>query len=70
MSDEPVVNLFVCENTHDPLHVVGASSRGTLTDLPRTLRVTVRFEMLTLNFAIPMLGPPELGNWIWVNASP
>jgi hypothetical protein len=27
VSAPPVVNVFVCENTHDPLHVVGASIR-------------------------------------------
>jgi len=46
-------NVFVCANAHDPWHVVGASSRWTFTDLPCTLRVTVRSGTVTLNFVMP-----------------
>jgi hypothetical protein len=65
-----LLNVFVCANCHDPLHVVGAWRRWTLTDLPRTLRVTVRSGIFTLNFVMSKPADPELGNWIWVNASP
>ena len=57
-----MLNVFVCANCHDPLHVVGAWRRWTLTDLPRTLRVTVRSGIFTLNFVMSKPADPELGN--------